>query len=799
MANRIHLLIVASASSALVAVLMLFAQAEAGELSSASTFRRMRAPRSTPTILAVSPSQSPNNLDTTIRITGTGFQAPVTVTLNSAVLPSSYWIDSTLLTTTVPWGLNPGVYTVTVKNADGGIGSLTDAFTVSQAIGVWTSGGPYGGQVQSLAVHPDISTTVYAFAGNVGLFKSTDGGGSWSLILPSPYLPGDQHVVLKPGAPDTLLAGDRSGLYKSGNGGIDWQQIISGSVRAVAFAPSEASRIYATVGNQMHVSIDNGDNWLTRTLTVGNNLSAIAVHPVTPTIGYAGADNGHIFKTVDGGDTWQDLNTGFPYESILTLAIDPLVPDRVFVSGPYAFHIFHRSLDGGLHWEPMTAYMNPGNIVNDYAFDQTTPGKIYGVTCHYLRQSVDGGTTWTNLATLSDCGLSLELDPATNVPLYSGGTSQGVQRSDDAGATWYVASQGMTALETWSIAASAVAPEQLYAAASYAGGFASRDAGQSWIAAITNPGDYVMAAAADPTQPCVGFLAGGSVYKTTDCGASWTSPWTFDGNVLALAVDPHDPNRVFAAGSKSYPDQIYVGKIFRSTTAGASWQEVTPSFPISRGLSIVVDPIISGTLYVGTGEGTMRGKAGLYKSIDGGTTWITDTKGIPTTGVREVRAMAIHPTNSNILYAMVTDGGSLKGGLFRRTDPTGNWTRLQQYRFGAPMAIDPLSPHTLYWGKQGDPADPQSTGGLWQSTDGGVTFTRAAGSFGYASIYCLSIASASDRTILYVGTPGGQTSGGAGLAAKRAAAGQILGGGVYQQTIDHRISEWKNYLPLIKK
>ena len=100
-----------------------------------------------PTVTAVDPASAPNDLDPPIVITGTGFTAGMTVTLGNTQLPDAGWVSSTTLTATVPWGLDPGVYTLTVTNPNGQSGSLTNAFTVMQGIGVWTSGGPYGGRV----------------------------------------------------------------------------------------------------------------------------------------------------------------------------------------------------------------------------------------------------------------------------------------------------------------------------------------------------------------------------------------------------------------------------------------------------------------------------------------------------------------------------------------------------------------------------------------------------------------------------------------------------------------------------
>lgn len=97
-----------------------------------------------PTVTGVEPDSASNDLDTPIAITGTGFTAGATALLDGTSLDNVGWASSTRLTATVPWGLDPGVYTLTVVNPGGESGSLPNGFTVTQGFGVWTTGGRMG-------------------------------------------------------------------------------------------------------------------------------------------------------------------------------------------------------------------------------------------------------------------------------------------------------------------------------------------------------------------------------------------------------------------------------------------------------------------------------------------------------------------------------------------------------------------------------------------------------------------------------------------------------------------------------
>jgi hypothetical protein len=171
------------------------------------------------TVTAVDPTVAPNDLDTPIIITGTGFTAELSGTLvitqptaylGATALEDVNWVSTTTLTATVPWGLITGTYTLTVSNPGGESSSLVDAFTVTQGIGVWTTDGPYGGYIVGIEKKPGTPTTIYALASNVGLFASEDAGGSWELIYKSE---GSTDLVFDAQDPEVMYYGAADGCF----------------------------------------------------------------------------------------------------------------------------------------------------------------------------------------------------------------------------------------------------------------------------------------------------------------------------------------------------------------------------------------------------------------------------------------------------------------------------------------------------------------------------------------------------------------------------------------------------------
>jgi len=112
-----------------------------------------------------------------------------------------------------------GVYTLTVTNPDGSKDSLPNAFTVTQGIGVWTTGGPYGGEIIRMVMNPVTPTTLYALAQNAGLFASFDAAETWEPILldATPI-----QLAVDAEDPQVLYFGSKDHLLRTDNGGSNW-------------------------------------------------------------------------------------------------------------------------------------------------------------------------------------------------------------------------------------------------------------------------------------------------------------------------------------------------------------------------------------------------------------------------------------------------------------------------------------------------------------------------------------------------------------------------------------------------
>jgi hypothetical protein len=224
-----------------------------------------------------------------------------------------------------------------------------------------SSGGLTGGGISALVIDPNTPTTIYA-ATSVGVFKSTDGGNSWTaspdsgLVVPAGQSNAGQaltvtSLVIDPTNPQTLYGDNAFGVYKSTDGGNTWtfSAASPASVTAISLAKATPTTLY--VGTQtsgVFKSADGGSTWdsvsaglPSQTVSGGTafgNVRALVVDPTNANTVYIAMDNlssahagGGVFKSTDGGNTWQAINTGLPGSIVTTLAVDPVAPSTLYV------------------------------------------------------------------------------------------------------------------------------------------------------------------------------------------------------------------------------------------------------------------------------------------------------------------------------------------------------------------------------------------------------------------------------------------------------------------------------------
>lgn len=443
------------------------------------------------------------------------------------------------------------------------------------------------------------------------------------------------------------------------------------------------------------LSVRNGN------VLYSGRVRGIAVHPSNPDIVYIGAASGGLWKSIDGGATWQNLSDDFACNTFGAIAIDPNNPDVVYagtgevkssgVRNIYDGRGLYKSTDGGANWTQIT---DGFGLITQFADIEVSPhnssivfaalGNGYSHSNSFLNnegiwRSDDGGITWNrtlvaqNSFNYDAAAYDVIVHPTDPNRIYAAlgmSTPSGFYVSIDNGRTWSPSNSGLPdAIERIQIALSPAAPATIYAVA-FSTSFTpyrtrlykSIDNGTTW----------------------------NQIAATKEFGASGNDQGSYD---LCIAVHPNDEKTV------------YVGNIEISiSTDGANFSYLDglmhPDFH-----TIVFAPSNSDYSYVGC-------DGGVYRSTDGGRIFANKNDRLSTL---QLYMMASHPTNKAMLIA----GSQDNGGFYTQNSGATPWP-LNAGGDISGVFYDHSNPNIAYavafWRS------------LSKSTNGGISFPISLGS-----------------------------------------------------------------------
>ncbi len=539
--------------------------------------------------------------------------------------------------------------TAYLANYAGGIFKTTDGGTS------WTDLHANFG-TSKILLDPTNHTTIYEVGGNI--FKSMDAGANWTILdLKLPCGDGAKTLVIDPKNSSTLYAnivtkvGTTVDYYviKSTNGGTSWNQVswnqLSWKAHALAIDPTNSNNLYASTTAGLMKSTDGGVTWNpSGTGLDTTNFGAVVIDPKTPSNLYIVAD-GAVYKSANSGGQWKISSNGWETFSGLkaeNLIIDPLSPNNLYVivrggvTLSNAPEIIYKTIDGGGQWNPIYV-SSPSEDVQVVALAPSNPVNLYaGTLRHGVFKSVNSGTSWD----AKNSGLKaliqyMALDPTDKNIIYIGIPDFGVFRSTDGGNNWVSRNAGLGSQQVAALAISPVGSHTLWASVNNA-----------------------------VTPSTGGSLPG--IFKSNDGGATWTATIIPPDNFLSSAptkivADPVNPNGIYALG---------IAGVYRTTDGGTTWFTSRNGVPDNAFLnSLAIDPKNPMVLYLGLYDSTSGNS--LYKSTDGGIMWYPSSTGLP--NLLGIYDLAIDPKTSSTIYAAVLSSITVNGGVFKSIDSGGSW------------------------------------------------------------------------------------------------------------------------------
>jgi gliding motility-associated-like protein len=576
------------------------------------------------------------------------------------------------------------------------------------------------GRLNAVAIHPKDTNIIFGGACAGGIWKTTNGGLTWSVYSDSLPTLGVSSIAFDPINPDTMYigTGDRDagdaagfGVFKSTNGGKTWVMSNSGmgnrTVGRLIVSPRNPSIVLAATSNGVYRSTNYGSTW-TLISTATGNFKDIIFKPNNHNVVYATRD-GFLFRSTDNGVSFSSINTGLPTTSVSRGVIDvnENMPNLVYfwLANGSVNRGFYLSRDSGTTFRTQSTTPN----LHDYS----TNG------------SGTGGQAWYDK--------DMVTDPSNPAIIYVGGVN--IFRSNDTGRTWTIAGYWVNKIHADQHELISCARTKRIFSANDGGLYFTRDRGVNWIpvkSGLAVAQIYKM----DCSRTQKDILING--YQDNGTG-NFNKGWftTRGGDGMDCAIDQTD-NRY------SY-GELYYGSIFR--VFGVNTQ-ATIAANGTNGINEDGAWVTPLTLREGSGNTMYVGYKNIWRSNNirnNPPTWTRISNNLGGTNTSNFNKVESNIANSDILYAGRSNGTLYRSDDINATTPT--WTSITQPISGVVNAIetDPKIQNAVYIGIGTR---------VYRSLNRGGTWTQVASNLSH-NVNCILLDTSNSKKGIYVGTNGG--------------------------------------------
>lgn len=591
------------------------------------------------------------------------------------------------------------------------------------------------------------------------LLVSKDKGTTWSPAVEgaSPFKGTVTHLAASRDKAGLMLVGSDDGVWLSSDAGKPWKRALGGPCCGLALVGDVAFAATKTGGRgaaALMCSKDSGKSWnaVTPEDVISHGITSLAgAADKSGSCLYATVPNVGVIQSLDMGATWKKVQ---PWDKQAEVLMAPGQTKVAYVA-QVGLQMW-RTTDGGKTWNDLIR-PNAANIDKHWTqnllswgyyivplgmgIDPTNPNRAFLATQAELDCTTDGGKTWTQITdipvdkgsrfksnglevTVSSGYLVSPHNPKDHYILYQ---DIGFARSRDGGATWAWSARGCPWSNTfYAVAFDPFVKDRMYAAASSkhmipdwiaigtesretAGGICvSSDGGSTWsVLGKGLPMQPPTALLIDPksTPDKLTMYAGiydGGVYKSTDGGKTWVSKSQGLGNagnmhVCRLYMNPKSGNLYcLITGSRNGRDFKVPGGVWKSPDGGESWQNLTADLKLAWPTDVAVSNDEK-TMVVSAATTPMNAQGGAWRSVDGGKKWertFADKDAGAWVPPDYVHAFTtrFHPDQPGLVYL------GTGSGLWYSKDAGKSWKIYEQVPFRAICALsfDPANTKRMY-------------------------------------------------------------------------------------------------------
>ncbi|REJ83046.1 MAG: T9SS C-terminal target domain-containing protein [Bacteroidetes bacterium] len=606
------------------------------------------------------------------------------------------------------------------------------------ANGIWQEAGPEntGGRLSDVEMDPSSFNVIYVVAASGGIFKSIDGGNSWTQIFDGLETQSVGDLAIAPSNTNILYAG--TGESNAGGGSLTYD------------------------GYGVYKSTDAGMTWTHCGLELTRNTGRIAIHPNNPDIVFAATmgdlfenniDRG-LYRSTDGGLLWQNMLYLNDSTGVVDVCFNPQNPDTIYAcSWTRVRRIYRRnyggqgsalwrSYDGGNTWTKLqNGLPTDGFGRTSIGVSQSNPNILYLLTSDSLSRftgvykSTDYGDNWTRT---NDNGIGdifngaahwegrLKIDPSDPDAVYLSGFD--TWQTLDGGQNWHNITENYHP-DNHETFIHPLNPNYLLIA-NDGGLFTSNDRGANWFHYENIPLTQFYTCEINDQFPDMiagGTQDNGTIVTNTGAHNDWYRVWGGDGfyvlidpndgmifaesqygniNTGTFGVDPGDRfnwNTPFIFNPHNYYT-MYLGanRLYRSNDRGNFWYPISPDltnhtlsgYPITWGTITTISCSAADTsvIYCGTDDGQ------LWVTRNSGASW---TNVNPMTAERWITRATTHPYDPATVFVTVSGYRfhDMQAHVYMSSDYGNTWTSIGGNLPDIPcndILTDPFRPSTLY-------------------------------------------------------------------------------------------------------